>query len=162
MGGHEGPLRRLCVRLKSEREAWLAPWLGGLLAEARAADLALLPADAWVVPVPLHWFRRLRRGYNQSDALAEALAGRLDLGPRRPIRRIKHTEHLVGMTLKQRAEIVRGAFQIDARRSVDMKGRTILLVDDVLTTGATTGAAARVLKRAGAARVIVAVLSRAL
>lgn len=159
---HEGPWRRLCLKLKSERQAWLAPWMAGMLADARAAELAVLPADAWVVPVPLHWLRRLKRGYNQSDALAESLARRLGLETQRPVRRIKYTEHLVGTSLAKRAEIVRGAFKVDARRAPDLKGRTILLVDDVLTTGATTGAAARVLKRAGAARVVVAVLSRAL
>ena len=159
---HEGAWRRLCLRLKSEREAWLAPWMAGLLADARAEELARLPAGSWVVPVPLHWLRRLVRGYNQSDALAEALARRLGLETQRPVRRIKNTEHLVGTSLAKRAEIVRGAFEVDARRDLDLKGRTILLVDDVLTTGATTGAVARVLKRAGAARVVVAVLSRAL
>jgi ComF family protein len=162
MGYHEGPCRRLCLKLKNEREAWLAPWMSGLLAEARGAELALLPADAWVVPVPLHWLRRLYRGYNQSDALAQSLARRLGLEPRRPIRRIKYTERLVGMNLTRRAEIMRGAFEVHARQGPDLKGRTILLVDDVLTTGATTGAAARALKRAGAKRVVVAVLSRAL
>jgi ComF family protein len=162
MGYHEGPCRRLCLKLKNEREAWLAPWMSGLLVEARAAELALLPADAWVVPVPLHWLRRLYRGYNQSDALAQSLARRLGLEARRPIRRIKYTERLVGMNLTRRAEIMRGAFEVHARQGPDLKGRTILLVDDVLTTGATTGAAARAMKRAGAKRVVVAVLSRAL
>jgi ComF family protein len=162
LGPHEGAWRRLCLRLKSEREAWLAPWLGGLLAEARAADLAPLPADSWVVPVPLHWLRRLYRGYNQADALAHDLAGRLGLEAHRPARRVKRTARLVGKSLEKRARIVRGAFKVDGRRAPDLKGRTILLVDDVLTTGATTGAVARALKRAGAARVVVAVLSRAL
>jgi ComF family protein len=161
-GYHEGPWRALCLKLKTERAAWLAPWMTGLAAEARAADLALLPADAWVVPVPLHWLRRLGRGYNQSDALALGLARRLDLPVRRPIRRVKNTGKLVGLSLAQRAEVVRGAFEVDPRVAPDLKGRSILLVDDVLTTGATTGAAARALKRAGAARVVVAVLSRAL
>ena len=111
---HEGHWRRLCLKLKSEREAWLAPWMAGLLADARATELALLPPDAWVVPVPLHWLRRLQRGYNQSDALAEALARRLGLETQRPVRRIKYTEHLVGTSLAKRAEIVRGAFEVDA------------------------------------------------
>jgi len=161
-GFHEGSWRALCLRLKNERAAWLAPWMSGLTVEARASDLALLPADAWVVPVPLHWLRRLKRGYNQSDALAQGLARRLGLPVKRPIRRVKNTKHLVGLPLSQRAEVVRGAFEVDPRAAPDLKGRTVLLVDDVLTTGATTGAAARALKRAGAARVVVAVLSRAL
>ena len=52
-------LRDLCLRLKHERNAWLAPWLGNLLAEARQSEFARLPRDTWIVPVPLHWRRRL-------------------------------------------------------------------------------------------------------
>jgi ComF family protein len=162
LGYYEDPWKRLCLRLKQESNAWLAPWAVGLLVEARAAELALTPADAWVVPIPLHWLRRLWRGYNQSDALARGLACRLGLETHQPVRRIRYTKPLGGLNPTQRAETVRGAFEVDARRGPELKGRTILLVDDVLTTGATTGAAARALKRAGAARVVVAVLSRAL
>jgi ComF family protein len=120
--------------------------------------VAGLPADAWVVPVPLHWWRHWRRGFNQAEALARALARRLDLPIRRPLRRIKPTEKLAELSPTERARALRGAFR--ARKSPGLVGRTVLLVDDVLTTGATCGAAARALKQAGAARVVVAVIAR--
>ena len=109
---------RLCLQLKREREAWLAPWLAGLLADARATELALLPADAWVVPVPLHWLRRLQRGYNQSDALAES--------PGRPARPGNPSARSAGSStpntwsgtsLAKRAEIVPRGLRVDARRA---------------------------------------------
>jgi ComF family protein len=158
LGAYEGPVRELCLRLKHERNAWLAPWLCDLLVEARRAEIARLPADTWVVPVPLHWWRRFRRGYNQADALAGGLARRLDLRIRRPLRRVKSTDPLARKGATERLEAMRGAFQ--SRRDPGLKGRTILLVDDILTTGATSGAAARALKKAGARRVAVAVLAR--
>ena len=131
-----------------------------LLAEARQAELPRLPRDAWVVPVPLHWWRRLRRGYNQAEALAQGLSRRVDLRVHQPLRRVKAADHLAHKGATERMQAMRGAFR--ARRDHGLKGRTILLVDDILTTGATTGAAARALKQAGARRVVVAVLARTL
>ncbi|MFO0889182.1 MAG: ComF family protein [Isosphaeraceae bacterium] len=160
LGPYEGPIHDLCLRLKRERHAWLAPWLGSLLAEARRAELGELPRDAWVVPIPLHWRRRLRRGYNQAASLANGLAHRLDLQVHHPLRRIKATDHLAHHGAAERKEAMRGAFA--ARRDPALKGRTVLLVDDILTTGATSGAAARALKQAGARRIVLAVLARTL
>jgi ComF family protein len=158
LGAYEGTTRDLCLRLKHERSAWLAAWMTDLLVEARRADLDQLPRDTWVVPVPLHWWRRLRRGYNQAEALAQGLGRRLDLRVRKPLRRIKSTDRLARMGVTERIEALRGAFH--ARPDARLKGKTVLLVDDVLTTGATSGAAARALKQAGAKRVVVAVLAR--
>jgi ComF family protein len=158
LGAYEGTMRDLCLRLKHERNAWLAPWLSGLLAEARRDELDQLPRDAWIVPIPLHWWRRLRRGYNQADALADGLARRLDLRVHQPLRRIKSTDRLARMGVTERLEALRGAFR--ARRDPGLRGRTVLLIDDILTTGATSGAAARALKKVGVRRVVVAVLAR--
>ena len=69
LGPYRGPIRDLCLRLKHERNAWLAPWLAEVLVEARA-EVRRESGDAYVVPVPLHWRRQWRRGYNQADALA--------------------------------------------------------------------------------------------
>lgn len=161
LGPHEEPWRGLCLRLKNERGAWLAPWLAELLIEARGVDLAdLQPAGAFVAAVPQHWLRRLRRGYNQAETIARAAARPLRLPTRRALRRIRPTPHLVGLGLQDRAQAVRGAFV--PRRGMVAPGATVLLVDDVLTTGATLGEAARVLKRAGALRVVAAVLTRKL
>jgi ComF family protein len=158
LGPYEGALRELCLRLKHERNAWLAPWLSDLLVEARRDAVGRLPADAWVVPVPLHWWRHWRRGYNQAEALACGLARRLGLSIRRPLRRVMATKKLAEMGPSERARVLRGAFR--ARPRPGLTGRTVLLVDDVLTTGATCGAAARALKQAGAARVIVIIIAR--
>jgi ComF family protein len=158
LGAYEGSLRELCLRLKHERNAWLAPWLSELLVEARRETLAHLPADACVVPVALHWWRHWRRGYNQAEALARGLARPLNLPVHRSLRRVTGTKRLAELGPTERTRVMRGAFR--ARRSRGLAGRTILLVDDVLTTGATCGSAARALKQAGAARVVVAVIAR--
>jgi ComF family protein len=157
-GPYDGAIRTLCLQLKREDNAWLAPWLSRLLVEARRETLSQLPSDAWVVPIPLHWRREFWRGYNQSEALAGGLARQLGLGLRHPLRRVSATRQLATMGPTQRHEAMHKAFRI--RRYARLGGRTVLLVDDVLTTGATSGAAARTLKQAGAARVIVAVIGR--
>ncbi|MEJ7640141.1 MAG: ComF family protein, partial [Singulisphaera sp.] len=158
LGPYAGPIRHLCLRLKAERNAWLAPWLAGVLAEARAEALRV-PRDSWVVPIPLHWRRQWRRGYNQSAALALGLSKRLALRLARPLRRVRATPPLARSGRSERARAMRDAFR--AKDSPSLQGRVILLVDDILTTGATCGAAARTLKRAGAARVIAVVVGRA-
>ncbi len=159
---YQGPLRDLCLRLKHRRDAWLARWLADLMVEARRSALQVEAArdpEALVVPVPLHWTRRLERGYNQAEALADALTRRLGLRSARPLRRIKATAILAGAGRTERAERLRGAFR--ARPGRRLEGRTVLLVDDILTTGATCGSAARALKKAGAARVVAVVVARA-
>jgi ComF family protein len=158
LGSYEGAIRTLCLQLKQEDNAWLAPWLSKLLVEARCEAIARLSKDAWVVPVPLHWWRELRRGYNQSDALATGLASKLRLPIRRLLRRTLATHRLAGLSPTARREVMRSAFRV--RHHAQLRGRTVLLVDDILTTGATSSAAAKVLKQAGAARVIVLVIGR--
>jgi len=158
LGPYEGPIRDLCLRLKHERNAWIAPWLAELVVEARA-EVRLGPEEACVVPVPLHWWRQWSRGYNQAEALARGLADRLSLRLVRPLRRVTGTPPLARLGRTERAKLLRGAFR--AERSPALRGRTVLLVDDILTTGATCGAAARELKRAGAKRVVVVVVGRA-
>jgi ComF family protein len=158
-GPYEGDLRELCLQLKHERNAWLAPWLSKLFVEARGAAICNLPQDAWVVPIPLHWSRRWQRGYNQADALAHGLARQLNLSVRQPLRRLIATERLAQKGRTERANVMKGAFR--ARPSRQLAGRTVLLIDDILTTGATCGDAARALKRAGAIKVIVIVIARA-
>jgi ComF family protein len=158
LGPYQGPVRDLCLRLKKERGAWLAPWLADLLAEARAPDLAAFP-DALVVPIPLHWMRRCTRGYNQSEALADRLAARLRLKSIHSLRRVASTPPLTDLGRVERSDVMRQVFRIPTMTR--LKGRTVLLVDDILTSGATCGAAARALKRAGAARVVAVVVGRA-
>lgn len=160
LGPYEGPIRNLCLRLKHETDAWLAPWLADVMIEARA-ELRGLPKGSLVVPIPLHWRRRWERGYNQSEALARGLARRLSLRLAQPLRRPLATPRLAKAGRTERARVMSDAFRVRRGASRTIEGRTILLVDDILTSGATAGAAARTLKRAGAARVVVAVIARA-
>jgi ComF family protein len=158
LGPYDGDLRDLCLRLKHEANAWLAPCLSDLFVEAQRDAVSELPRDAWIVPVPLHWWRRCRRGYNQAEALADGLARRLNLPVRPLLRRVVATERLAHQGRTARIKGMRKAFKL--RPSPHLAGRTVILVDDVLTTGATCGEAARALKDAGAARVVVVVIAR--
>jgi ComF family protein len=144
--------------LKRRANGWIARWLADLLVAARGEALGPL-AGAKVVPVPLHWRRRLGRGYDQADALAGRLARRLRLSPCRALQRLRATTTLARLGRAERLEVMRDAFGVRGR--IPLSGETVLLVDDILTTGATAGAAARALKKAGAARVVVAVIGRA-
>lgn len=162
LGPYSGPIRSLCLRLKHERNAWLARWVGEVVAEARRPDVEALIRDrAWVVPVPLHWRKRLQRGYNQAEALARGLARPWGLPVRPALRRHARTEALARAGRAERARIMRDAFAVRRGHRAGLAGRSVVLVDDILTSGATAGAAARALKRAGAARVAVVVVGRA-
>lgn len=161
LGPHEGTLRRIIHRLKFADMPDLAGPLGGLLARRVGPGS---PGDL-VVPVPLHWSRRLRRGYNQSLGMAAILArdtGRT-LAPRL-IRRRRSTATQTGRSRRERAANIRGAFEVTIpssggkRSSLD--GAAVILVDDVVTTGATIIECARVLRRSGAGSVHAAVAAR--
>jgi ComF family protein len=158
LGAYDGLLRDVIMRLKHLSGDGLAELLGELWAETSEAALRATQADV-IVPMPLHWRRRWQRGYNQSLALARGLAARLHL-PCRPawLRRIRHTPTQTQQSPSARRHNVRGAFRAATRIA---PGQTILLVDDVLTTGSTASEAAAALRAAGAARVLVAVLARA-
>ena len=155
-GAYEGHLRQLIHLLKYAGMEPLAKPLGrrlaSLLADAGPVDL--------IVPVPLHWWRRWRRGFNQSELLA-AEVSRFTGTPlgARVLRRRRNTASQTGLTSHQRRLNVRGAFVV--RQPEAVAGKTIVLVDDVITTGATVGACTRALRRAGAARVLVLSLARA-
>jgi len=158
LGPYEGLLREVVLRLKHHSGEALGEGLGHLWAEHSQAALRAVGATV-VIPVPLHWWRHWRRGYNQSEVLARALAASLGV-PCRPrcLRRIRNTAQQTLQTPAGRRDNVRGAFR--TRRGTDLRGRAVLLVDDVLTTGSTCSEAAGALRQAGAARVTVAVLAR--
>jgi ComF family protein len=159
LGRYEGLLREVILRLKNQMGEGLGELLGECWAREAAARFASLHFDV-LVPVPLHWLRRWQRGYNQSDALCRGLATTLRV-PYHPswLWRVRHTPRQASQTPAQRKTNVRGAFRL--RSGVPIKGRAVLLVDDVMTTGATASEAARALRAGGAARVVVAVLARA-
>jgi ComF family protein len=157
LGPYDGLLREVILRLKHAHGESLAETLGDCWAAHAEPRLREIRAD-YVVPVPLHWRRRWVRGYNQSETLAQALAARLDI-PFRPrwLRRIQNTPSQVQQTPTNRRQNTRGAFV--AHKRTELVGKTVLLVDDVLTTGSTASEAARAVRGAGAARVVVAVLA---
>jgi ComF family protein len=147
------------LKLKHHDGEGLAELLGKLWVGRDEQRFRSFGVDV-VVPVPLHWFRRWRRGHNQSAAIARGLASCLQI-PCFPswLRRLRNTPAQTTQSPAGRRENVRGAFR--ARRRARLKGKSVLLVDDVMTTGATANEAARALRAAGATRVTVAVLARA-
>lgn len=151
-GSYEDTLRELIHLFKYERVRTLAKPLGALAVRAIPTEHEF---DV-IVPMPLHWKKRWSRGYNQSELLAKEIAKRWGVPVVRAVRRVKDTPPQAGLSNSKRRLNVRGAFAI-AR---DVKGLRVLLVDDVLTTGATASACANVLKRAGAKRVAVAAVAR--
>ena len=159
LGPYTGALREAVLRLKSAHDEGLAELLGECLAEWRRDRLNALGVDV-IVPVPLHWRRRLVRGYNQSAAIAHGLGARLGLPCRSLwLRRARATASQKDLPGSLRWENVRHAFQARARKR--LVGRHVLLVDDVMTTTATASEAARALLAGGASEVSVAVLARA-
>jgi len=150
--------RPLVLGLKhGDRTEW-APAFGGWMARAGAE---LLAEAEMVAPVPLHWTRLAQRRFNQSALLARAIgrASGVAVVPDLLVRR-KRTASQGGLTRIQRRDNVRGAFVVRPARREALRGRRVVLVDDVLTTGATATMCARTLHRAGAAGVDVLVLAR--
>jgi ComF family protein len=154
----DGPARQLVYRLKYGDRLDLAPWLGRWMARAGAE---LLEEADLLVPVPLHRRRIAARRYNQAAALAHAVSRASGVPcALQALERRKATPPQVGLSRLQRAANMQGAFHLpDAGRPV-VEGRRIVLVDDVLTSGATTNAAARILRRGGAAEVDVLTFAR--
>lgn len=135
------------------------------LAETAARQMRRwLPQDAeLLVPVPLHRWRLWGRGFNQAALIAGRLSRRSGVATDPLVlRRTRATPPLRAMGARQRAKAVTGAFAIDPRRKQAIAGRHVVLVDDVHTSGATTGACVRVLKRAGASRVTILCWARVL
>ena len=150
--------RRIILPFKHGDRVETAAGLARLM--ARAGSALLSEAD-WLVPVPLHRRRLFHRRYNQSALLARAL-GRLAGRPALldGLRRVRATQSLEGLTPAQRSAAVTGAFEVLASRRDRIAGARVLLIDDVLTTGATAGACARALLAAGALQVDLLVAAR--
>jgi ComF family protein len=166
-GPYEDRMRAIIHALKYSRIHPAARRLGAMLAQAIAKLAGDAPTEMLVVPVPLHRSKLSERGFNQARVLAlyalRALRSshpgwRLTLAPSTLMRQ-RATQSQAGLTPHQRRINVRGAFQVVEPEAV--RGRHILLVDDILTTGATARAASKTLKQAGAATVWVATLARA-
>ncbi len=159
-GLYTGKLRQSILRVKFSSDERLAGYLGGLLTSAwdRLPGFQSTPSPL-IVPVPLHVSRRKERGFNQAELIAEglirALAKRQSKTKTTNVKsclvRRRATIPQTGLSVSARRENLRGAFEVQKPEQV--RGREIVLVDDVMTTGATISACARALKRAGATRV---------
>lgn len=152
-GGYEGLLREWIHLFKYGRVKTMARPLVDLLAAALPRHERL---DC-VVPVPLHWRRRWERGFNQAELLARGIARKWHIPVVRALRRVRHTPTQTSLSNTARRKNVTAAFA--CRRA--LAGQRVLLIDDVLTTGATAAVCAAALRRSGAARVVLLTAARA-
>jgi len=157
LGPYEGLLREVILSVKYGGDETLGECVGRLWAEHHASRFREIGAEV-VIPIPLHWWRRLRRGYNQAECLSAAVANQLKV-PHLPagLKRVRPTRSQVSLTPAVRRTNMKAAFK--ASRRIELSGRKVLLIDDVMTTGGTASDAARALKEAGATTVSVAVLA---
>lgn len=150
--------RSLVHKFKYNDRLDLAPLMGRWM--ARAGRELLADTDA-LIPVPLHWRRQWARRFNQSAALAGAISQACGVSVEQgALKRVRHTPQQVGRSKADRADNVQGAFAVPDEQRIAVSGRRLILIDDVLTSGATVDACARALLRAGAAHVDVLVFAR--
>ena len=153
-GSYEGALRKLVHQFKYGKVESLADPLSKLLIRALPVDESF---DV-VIAMPMHWLKRWARGFNQAELLARPIAGRYGLRLSYDLRRIRYTKAQAGLTEAARRTNLKDAFAV--RRPERIAGKSILLIDDVFTTGATLRTAAGALKTAGAGRVTALTLAR--
>jgi ComF family protein len=150
--------RTLVHALKYGDRLDLAPAMGRWM--ARAGRQLVAEADA-LVPVPLHWRRLWARRFNQSALLAKSIAQQTGVEiADAALKRVKATAQQVGLSQAERALNVQGAFRVPPEGKASVAGRRLVLIDDVMTSGATSDACARALLRAGAKSVDVVVFAR--
>lgn len=157
VGAYQGSLRELILRMKWPSGELLAHAVADRWAEIVSPKLSGQSYDA-ALPVPLHWRRRMQRGFNVAEILARAVAHRLGIrlwadGLQRTRATLPQSE----LSPSERRANVRGAFAL--KRRCDVRGAAVLLVDDVLTTGSTADEASRPLLAAGAREIGVAVIA---
>lgn len=153
-GSYEGSLQKLIHLFKYGKVETLAAPLGRLL-------IRTLPREQrfdLVMAMPMHWRKRWERGFNQAELLARPVAKRYGLKLSTNLRRKRYTQPQAGLTELERRENLKDSFRV--RRAEQIVGKRILLIDDVLTTGATLRAGAAALKNAGAAHVSALTLAR--
>lgn len=157
-GDYHGDLRELIHAFKFDGNRRLASWLADRLAEVLQEEFADETLDA-VIPIPLHPARRRERGFDQTRLLARGLSRRAGIPVWRVVCRDRHTRPQMGLNRRQRLRNVSSAFSL-AGRAARIKGSRLLVVDDILTTGATVEEVAGVLRLAGARWVGALVVAR--
>jgi ComF family protein len=152
LGRFDDYYRELIHRFKYGKKIPLGRRLGQRLGETIDDDSIFLKAD-FLIPVPLHKSRYRERGFNQSDILAEGISKVIGLSVLKSVlKRKKNTKDQTDLSFQQREENVRGAFVVSEPEMIN--GKKIILVDDVITTGATLSECARMLKQAGAEKIL--------
>ena len=161
LGHYTDTLRSLILDMKSDRDGILATNMAKLFLQMRGNELRNI-APELVVPVPMHFVRRFFRGTNNPVFFAKEIGHALGVSVgTRVVRRIRYTKPQFHLKPRQRYRNVRGAFAFVGRKN-SVVGKRVLIVDDIMTTGATCNEVARVLREAGAASVSVAVFARAM
>ncbi len=160
LGRYQGALRELVLKAKRLSAEAISLALGRLLAQRLGEKLARFRADA-VLPVPMHWAKRLYRGVNSPELVADCLGKKLGVPVLRNLVRCRYTGPQKDLLPRERFRNVRGAFRLSRSNPIRWQDSRLLLVDDILTTGATCSEVARLLKQSGAAAVAVAVVARA-
>lgn len=158
LGTYRGLLQELVIRMKNQHDEPLAMQLGYLLAQ-QIRESAISDAIDLVIPVATHWWRRLERGFHASEVLAETVSQANALPYSRQIlRSLRKTKKQGMLSTAGRFTNVRGAFGV--AKTANVRGLNLLVIDDVMTSGATSSEISRILIRAGAAKVYVGVIAR--
>ena len=157
-GNYRGLLQELVIRMKNQRDEQIAVQLGTLLADKLIRSDFVNDLNL-IIPVPTHWWRRMRRGFQAAELVSETIARGCNIPYAGQIMRCRRGTKKQGtLSTAGRFKNVRGAFEVRATDAI--KGQNILLVDDVLTSGATASELSRELLRQGAAKVYVGVIAR--
>lgn len=158
VAGYEDIVKKCICLFKYEGKTRLSKLLGALMAEYAERNMNLKDIDM-LVPVPLHPVKMRERQFNQSELIAGHIAKRFDKKlENRWVKRIRYTAPQTGLSRQQRLRNMKGAFLV--RQDSDFKDKSVLLVDDVMTTGATLHECAKAIKSAGAKKVFAFTLAR--
>ena len=161
LGIYEGALRDLVRHLKYQKKMDALPYLQTFLHAVeedffRAADV---PPHPVAIPVPLFAAKEKKRGFNQTELIFKAWLKEHAIPMERLLFRTRATKPQYGLSKEERFENMRGAFAVDAKKQPNVRGRNVLLLDDIYTTGVTCAECARALKKAGARNIIVLALT---
>ena len=158
LGSYDGRLKQAILRMKHSGEHSLATAVGQIVGQRLAKEQILSKVDI-VTYMPMHWLRRMKRGINSAELIAESASSELELPLRSLLRIRRKTEKQSMLTPPQRKHNVQDAFA--ASKRVRLSGQHVMIVDDTLTTGATANEAAKTLRSMGAGKITVVVLGRA-